>query len=241
MQAACAWNLVGVAAKFAGHFVTAANAYARALPIAEGVGGHLLATVLHNIGGLAHSRGAFDSGLDAARRGLRIRQHIADCGDVTVALDRAALAALLEGAGHLGEAEQLYLRAVAVLDREPDLARQAALARNGLGSVCQTQNRLGEAEQHYRAALAQFTAAAGPSHPQRGHILNNLGTLHRFRGEDDRARALIDEAHAVFSASLGPSHPVTMAVASNRARVHASPSPYVERLSRGQAVDTATN
>ncbi len=228
MQAAQAWNLVGVAAKFSGRFDVAEAAYARALPIAEAEGpGQLLATVLHNIGGLAHARGQFADGIDPARRGLQIRQTLPGVDDVTIGLDCAALAALLEGAGDDSGAEQLYRRALAILDRDPATGREAALARNGLGSVCQSQERLEEAEQHYRAALAQFTAAAGPNHPQLGHILNNLATLHRRRGEDDEARRLLAHAHELLLQTLGPDHPVTMGVAGNRARVEATPSPYV--------------
>jgi tetratricopeptide (TPR) repeat protein len=227
VQAAQAWNLVGVAAKFSGRFDVAEAAYARALPIAEAEGpGDLLATVLHNVGGLAHARGRFAVGIGPARRGLRIREALADTDDLAVGLDCAALAALLEGAGDSG-AEQLYRRALTILDRNPTAGREAALARNGLGSVCQSQERLDEAERHYRAALAQFTAAAGPDHPQRGHILNNLATLHRRRGEDDEARLLLTRAHKLLLRTLGPDHPVTVEVAGNRARVEATPSPYI--------------
>jgi hypothetical protein len=75
------------------------------------------------------------------------------------------------------------------------------------------------------AALAQFTAAAGPDHSQLGHVLNNLATLHRRRGEDDQARRLLARAHALLLRTLGADHPVTVQVAGNRARVEATPSP----------------
>jgi tetratricopeptide (TPR) repeat protein len=228
VEVACVLNLVGVAAKFSGRFEVAEVAYARALPIAEAAGSaDLLATVLHNVGGLAHARGRFTDGIPPAARGLQIREAIADIDKVAVGLDCAALAALLEGVGADAEAERLYRRALTILDADPATGREAALAQNGLGSACQSQQRLDEAEEHYRAALAQFTAAAGPDHPQLGHILNNLATLHRRRGEDDQARRLLAQAHALLLRTLGADHPVTVQVAGNRARVEATPSPYV--------------
>ncbi len=228
LELARALNLVGVAAKFSGRFDLAQTAYTRALPIAEAAGpGHLLATVLHNIGGLAHARGQFTDGIGAARRGLAIRERVAGADHVTVGLDCAALAALLEGAGDEGDADRLYRRALAILDPDPTVGREAALARNGLGSICQSQGRFDEAERHYRAAQAQFTTAAGSEHPQLGHILNNLATLHRRRGEDNEARRLLAHAHDLLVRTLGPDHPVTVEVAGNRARVEATPSPYV--------------
>jgi hypothetical protein len=43
--------------------------YARALPIAETAGSaDLLATVLHNVSGLAHARGRFTDGIPPAAR-----------------------------------------------------------------------------------------------------------------------------------------------------------------------------
>ncbi len=228
IDSACAWNFVGVAAKFSGHFDTAEAAYARALIVAEAAGpGPLLATVLHNVGGLAHARGRFADGIPPARRGLAIRETMADADDVPIGLDCAALAALLEGAGEGVEAEQLYRRALRTLDSDPVTGREAALARNGVGSVCQSQERLDEAEQHYCMALVQFEAAAGTEHPQVGHILNNLATLHRRRGHDDEARRLLHRAHNVLLQTLGAMHPVTIQVAGNMARVDATPSPYV--------------
>ena len=228
MGLAGALNLVGVAAKFAGRFQSAEAAYARALPIAEAAGpGDLLATLLHNVGGLAHARGRPADGIAAARRGLRIREQISGADDATVGLDCAALAALLDDAGENAEAETLYRRALPLLNRDPTTARQAALARNGLGSICQSQERLDEAEQHYRAALTQFQTAAGPDHPQIAHILNNLATLHRRRGHDNQARQLLARAQDVLLRTLGSAHPLTRRVAGNKKRVDATPSPYV--------------
>jgi tetratricopeptide (TPR) repeat protein len=228
IESACALNVVGVAAKFCGRFQVAEAAYAEAMSIAEGAEStDLLATLLHNVGGLAHARGRFAEGIPSARRGLQMREAIAGSDDVAIGLDCAALASLLEGVGEDAEAERLYRRALTILDLDPATGREAALARNGLGSVCQSQERYEEAEQHYRTALAQFQTSVRPEHPQLSHILNNLATLHRRRGEDKEARELLARAHELLLRTMGPDHPVTLEVAANKKRVDATPSPYV--------------
>ena len=231
LPVARALNLLGVACKFAGRFDQAETAYRRARAIAErdAPESGLMAALLHNLGGLEHSRGRHEEGVRFARRGLALRERLTSPDDPSVALDRAALAALLEGMGQEAEAERLYRRALDVLDATAEWPLEVAMARNGLGSACQAQERFDEAERHYRRALEQLEAVAGPDHPNVGHVLNNLATLHRRRGEDAEARALLARAHDLLVGTLGADHPVTREVEGNRRRVEASPSPYVAR------------
>ncbi|MEA2828224.1 MAG: hypothetical protein QOG43_2663 [Actinomycetota bacterium] len=225
---------LGVACKMAGRFDEAAGHYTRALALLEELTGSdaagaacdEMADLLHNVGGLAHARHRFGEGVAPARRGLALRQRLPVSDAVAVALDQAALAALLEGAGDLAEAEGLYRAAVAVLDAAGE-GHDAAMARSGLGSACQSLGRWDEAEHHYRAALAQLDDPAGADHPDLGHVLNNLATLHRRRGEDEEARVLLARAQDLLERTLGPDHPVTVEVAANRRRVDSGPSPYI--------------
>jgi tetratricopeptide (TPR) repeat protein len=225
---------LGVACKMAGRFDEAACHYTRASAMLEELTGSdpaepgcaEMADLLHNIGGLAHARQRFGEGVGPARRGLALRRRLPKPDAVAVALDRVALAALLEGVGHLAEAEGLYRAAVAVLDAAGE-GHDAAMARSGLGSACQSLGRWDEAERHYRAALAQLDVPATADHPDLGHVLNNLATLHRRRGEDEEARALLARAQDLLERTLGPDHPVTGEVAANRRRVDSGPSPYV--------------
>ncbi|MDX6274342.1 MAG: hypothetical protein QOJ92_1552 [Frankiales bacterium] len=222
-------NQLAVACKFAGLYDEAEPYYARAMRIAEtteGAESDLVATLLHNIGGLAHSRRRHAEGVEPARRGLALRERLWGHDDVTVAADEAALAALLEGIGEYAEAEQLYASALAVYEPFGD-EYECGMTHNGLGSACQAQERFDEAATHYRAAIAHLEKAKGPDHPDLGPVINNLATLHRRLGEDDEARALLARAHDLLVGTLGPEHPVTIEIAGNRRRVDASPSPYV--------------
>jgi hypothetical protein len=54
-----------------------------------------LADLYHNLGGLEHARGHFRRGEQFARKGLQLRRRVASCGSLPVAVDMAALAAIL--------------------------------------------------------------------------------------------------------------------------------------------------
>jgi tetratricopeptide (TPR) repeat protein len=54
------------------------------------------ATLLHNLGGLAHARGDYAAAEAPARRAVEIRQAPLGINHPTVAADRAALAAILD-------------------------------------------------------------------------------------------------------------------------------------------------
>ena len=222
-------NELGVACKFAGRLDEAERYYTRAIRLVtkhESAECEDMATLLHNLGGLAHSRQRHIEGIGPARHGMALRQRLCGADDVALAADAAALAALLEALGDYAEAERLYRHALAIFDTAGEI-REAALARNGLGSTCQSQERFDEAETHYRDALAQLQEQVGADHPQLAHILNNLATLHRRRGHDTQARQLLAHAHDLLLRTLGPDHPTTIEVAANKRRVDATPSPYV--------------
>lgn len=222
-------NELGVACKFAGRFDEAQRHYSEARALVEELLGpecEEMATLFHNFGGLAHSRQRYAEGITPATEGLALRERLNGPDHPDVAADVIALAALLEGVGDDEVAEPLYRRGLAILEATGD-RHECAIARNGLGSVCQSLGRYDEAEALYLAAIEDMEAAHPDEHPALGHMLNNLATLHRRRGEDEEARALLRRAHELLVRALGEDHPVTREIAGNRARVDATPSPYV--------------
>src|SRR5437773_717010 len=72
----------------------------------------LLAVLLHNLAGLAHSRGDDAGAEPLARRGLALRERVCTSDDPAVAADAAALGAILEGLERWTESEALYRRAL---------------------------------------------------------------------------------------------------------------------------------
>ncbi|HVT77719.1 MAG TPA: tetratricopeptide repeat protein [Acidimicrobiales bacterium] len=223
-EAAVAANQLGVACKFAGAYDEAAAAYARALPVGEQLAAagepDLLATLLHNLGGLAHSRGHYAEAEPIARRGLELRR--AECGDdnEAVAADAAALAAILEHLERWSEAEALFEEALERWEAAGD-AYEAAMTRNGLAAVLRFSGRTDDAEALFRVALRDVEVERGGDHPDAATVRNNLAMLLNANGRPAEALPLLDRAARDLEAMLGPTHPATVDIVANRARVAA--------------------
>jgi tetratricopeptide (TPR) repeat protein len=224
-------NDLGVINKFLGNYVEAEIVYRRALDIIErpedsgagalaaGVDADALATLYHNLGGLAHARGDFDAGEPLARRALELREAERGADHIQSAADRAAWGALLEGQGRFAEAEAAYIQSLAVFEsRLGPECLEAAAALASLGSVRHARGALAEAESAYRRALAIREAALGPAHGDLGLTLHNLAVLLDERGQTAEAAELGERARAMLAATLGEAHPWTRgATASVRA------------------------
>ncbi len=219
-ETAAAWNRVGVACKFAGRYDEADDAYARALPVAEAFVDEepdLLATLLHNLGGLAHSRHRPAFAEPFARRGLELRR--TRCDDpIGVAADAAALASILETVDRFDEAEPLYREALAIYQDESD-DYEAAMTMNGLAAVLRFAGRPAEAEPLFRDALAMMEVERGPGHPETATVRNNLAMLLNATDRHEEALPLLEQATADLTALLGESHPATVDIVANRDRI----------------------
>jgi tetratricopeptide (TPR) repeat protein len=222
LESAYACNRLGIASKFAGRFDEAEAAYARALPIAESAleaEPDLLASLLHNLGGLAHSRGLYAEAEPFARRGLALREE--RCNDRPgVAADQAALAAILEGQERWAESEELYRRALEIWECEGD-DYEIAMTLNGLAAVVRFSGRPEEAEPLFRRALEMIEAERGPGHPESATVRNNLAMLLNATGRAAEALPLLEQATKDLNEMLGPDHPATRDVRANRHRVAA--------------------
>jgi tetratricopeptide (TPR) repeat protein len=114
---ASAANALGVAYKYAGDFDAAEAAYQRAMAAAGGLQDAdplTLAGLLHNLGGLAHSRGDAAAGIPLAEQGLALRAGALGTAHPDVARDDNALGALYHLAGRYDDAGLAYTRALAV-------------------------------------------------------------------------------------------------------------------------------
>jgi tetratricopeptide (TPR) repeat protein len=215
-----ALNALGVIHKFEGRYVEAEPLYRRALGIVEAGGGGAEheATLLHNLGGLAHSRGDFAAGEPLARRSVELREGLWGREHPAVAADREAWGALLEGMGRLADAERAYRDALAVFEASLGPGSlEAASSLTALASVQHTRGDLDDALVSYRRALGIRQAKLGPHHFDLALTLNNLAMLLVDRGDRDEARVTLGRAHTIFEASLGPEHPHTRAAAANLA------------------------
>jgi Flp pilus assembly protein TadD len=226
LESAGAWNRLGVACKGAGHYQEAAAAYDAALTVAEALvdkAPELLASLLHNIAGLAHAQGRWLDAEAVARRGILLRrgalQLAAD--PAGLAADLAALAAILEARERWDEAESLYRDALAAWSTLGDRYEEAMTA-NGLAMVLRHTGRSEEAESRLRRSLRELTELRGPRHPDTAVVANNLAMLLAATGRCDAAVDLLTPATSHLRASLGPRHPFVTQVAANLARLRSS-------------------
>jgi len=207
-------NGIGVLGKYAGRFDEAADAYRRAVLIEAGRSqpdGDLLATLLHNIGGLDHARGRFTEAERAARQGLEYRRAVRDDDDPLVAVDEAALAAILVDLDRAAEAKDLAERACATYRAATDAGLDWAPPEHrehdrvaALAILATAQHRLRDragAAATYREVLAAKEALLGPDHPELVPTLNNLGVLQAELGELDDAAAAYQRAFALLEAA----------------------------------------
>jgi len=219
-------NSLAVVHKFQGRYAEAEPLYQRALAIAEVAGDvRHRATLLHNLGGLAHARGDFATGEPLARRSVELREALLGADHPTTAADRAAWAALLEGQGRWVDAERAYTEALSVFDRRlGPTSLEVASALSGLAGVQNARGATADAERSYRRALAIRDAKLPASHFDLGITLNNLAILLLDRGERTESEALLVRAHAIFLTALGPAHPHTLAVGETLASLKPSSS-----------------
>jgi tetratricopeptide (TPR) repeat protein len=212
--AALAQNLA-VTYKYTGRFGAAAQLYERALARAEDVGNdHLVATICHNLGGLAHARGAAAAGVPWARRSIEVRESLGD--PLALAADRGALAGLLIEIDALDEAADHLHAARGVFAAFGD-DLEVAIIDGNLATVALRRGDLAEAELRGRAALAGKERALGPTSPDLAVTLTTLGTIRRQRGAAREAAALHRRALAVLRPVVEPDHPLLRTIEENLA------------------------
>jgi tetratricopeptide (TPR) repeat protein len=215
-----AWNLLGVACKYAGQFDEAEAAYERARTLNGGlVDKDLEAVILHNLGGLAHSRRRPREAEEFARAGLALRRQLRS-DPTALASDLAALASILETREQWVAAEALYREALAIWSAVDD-DYEVGMTLNGLAAVVRFSGRPAEAEPLFVEAIAKLEEAVGPTHPDTATARNNLAMLLNASGRAQEAIALLARASADLRAVLGEDHPATKDVAGNLASVRA--------------------
>jgi tetratricopeptide (TPR) repeat protein len=208
-------NALGVVHKYAADFEAADAAYRRAMAAATGQGDPdplTLAGLLHNLGGLAHSRGDFTAGIPLAERGAELRVGALGGGHPAVAADLNALGALYHLAGRLPDAAQAYGRALAAFEDHygPDHFDVAMTCAN-LAVLAGDQGHPREAEGLGRRSLRILEAVLGPEDAEVGLTLLNLAAAVADQGRQAEAAALTDRGAAILTARLPRDHPHAVA------------------------------
>lgn len=215
-QAAAAGHNLAVTLKYTGGFTEAGRLYRTALDVATATGNNAFAAVIcHNLGGLAHARGAPVEGVRWARQGLRLREKC-DPNPLAVAADQGALAALLIGTGDHQEAEHLLTQCrAAFVELLGPGHYEVAVVDSNLATLALARDDLDAARTYAEHALACKQATLGPTHPDLAPTLTTLGTIRRRLGSPADAIALHQRALDVLASQASPDHPLLATIRAN--------------------------
>jgi len=230
-----ALNELGMIGKYSGHFDEAERAYLEALRLfkrcAPGAGSARAASVLHNLGGLAHARGRFVEAAAFARRGIAVRESAGGTGSVQLIDDRAALAAILVDLGHLDEARAALLDVVA-LRETPTHADpvEVAVALHNLGSLHFRSGLVTEARQTLERTLALKQKTLAPGHPDLAITLHNLACCLAQLGEPEAAAHHFQRGVDVLAPVAAHDHPTLAALRAKLDSLRGPPTSYPASL-----------
>jgi tetratricopeptide (TPR) repeat protein len=210
-------NALGVTYKYASDFAAAEGAYRRAAAAAAGLTDQdplLEAGLLHNLGGLAHSRGDAATGIPVAERGLALRAEALGPGHPDVARDLNALGALYHLAGRSADAERSYRQALAVFEESYGPGHfEVAMTAANLAVLRGDQGDFAQAESLGRRSLEILTAVLGPRDAEVGLTLLNLAAAVAGQGREAEAAELAGQAAAILADRLPAGHPHLAAAA----------------------------
>ena len=211
MAVVSAANALGVVGKYASDFDAAEAAYRRAAAALDGLDDPdplVEAGLLHNLGGLAHSRGDAAGGISLAERGAALRAEGLGAGHPDVARDLNALGALYHLARRYEDAAGAYRRALAVFEDSygPDHFEVAMTCAN-LAVLAGDRGRFADAESLGRRPLRILEAVLGPGDAEVGLTVLNLAAAVAGQGRRAEAAALAARAAAILTARLPAGHP----------------------------------
>jgi tetratricopeptide (TPR) repeat protein len=210
-------SALGVVHKYSSDFDAAEAAYQRASAAMRAMpdaGPLLEAGLLHNLGGLAHSRGDAATGIPLAERGLALRTGALGPSHPEVARDLNALGALYHLAGRHDDAADAYGRALSVFEDSFGPAHfEVAMAFANLAVLHGDQGAYAQAESMGCRSLDILTAILGPDDPEVGLTLLNLAIAAAGQRHMARASERASRAAKILADRLPASHPHVLAAA----------------------------
>ncbi|MDH6263990.1 CHAT domain-containing protein [Bradyrhizobium sp. BR13661] len=139
--------------------------------------------------------------------------------DLAAALNN--LAQIYADQGHDDQAEPIYKRAIALMEKGTGLdSVEIAPVLNNLAALDQRQGRFAEAEPLFKRALAIREKALSREHPDVGQSLNNLATLYVKQEHFADAEPLFQRALAIFQKVGGPEHPAVATLLNNLGQLY---------------------
>jgi tetratricopeptide (TPR) repeat protein len=212
--AAC-FNELGMIGKYSGRFTEAEAAYLQAMAILKRRGeiaSANVASLLHNLAGLAHAKGEPATAEPLARRGLALRQALPNPHPRSLAEDRAALAAILVDLGRLSEAGEILGDVLGSYEQTyGPVHYEIAVTLHNLGSLQFRQRDWALARQTLLRASAMKAAVLGPHHPDIAITLHNVACCELELGERDCAITCLRQAIEILTPVVSTTHPTLVA------------------------------
>jgi tetratricopeptide (TPR) repeat protein len=206
-----ALNALGIVYKDTARYHDAFATYqqAMAIVVADGAAGDSdMATLWHNLAGLAQARGKATDALVAAHHAVALRTCAHGPDHRLVALDRAVRAAILIDLGRTDEARVDVDHALAVFRRRAPADRYEVAVNLSNLAACHLPDDPRRAATLHRQALEIKTSILGTEHPEIARQLHNLA--HSTRASDDSSLAdqLERRAYSIAVRTLPPGHPL---------------------------------
>ncbi len=157
--------------------------------------------------------------LTAAEAPMLQALHLAqsDAGAISVETGRAlwTLGMLRYEQGKIGDAKELYIRSLSILNSSKALQTDISPVLNDLATVYVREHQWAQAKQAYEQALEIDRRALGDDHPRVAFRLQNLAIVAQNMGDLRQAEALYLEAIKRQEHSYGDRHPETVIAKGN--------------------------
>lgn len=164
------------------------------------------------------SAGKYAEALPLAQAMVASLEKTSNNRDLAAALNN--LAQIYGDRGHDDQAEPLYKRAIALMEKGTGQGSvEIAPLLNNLAALYQRQSRFTEAEPLFKRALAVSEKSLSREHPDVGRALNNLATLYVKQEHFADAEPLFQRALAIYQKVAGPEHPAVATVLNNIGQV----------------------
>jgi CHAT domain-containing protein/Tfp pilus assembly protein PilF len=131
------------------------------------------------------------------------------------------LAQLYGDVGRDADAEPLYKRALAIMEKAAGLdSVEMAPELNNLAALYERQLRYAEAEPLFKRALALREKSLGAGHRDVGQSLNNLATLYERQDRHADSEPLFRQALAIYQKTAGGENPAAATLLNNLGQVY---------------------
>lgn len=162
---------------------------------------------LNNIGQFLDHQGRPREARAYLERAAVVRERVHGPDHHYLAITLVSLAGNLRNLGELDRAQQLFTRAIRILEKLGPAHPELAAALNNLSLLHKIKGDYETARALQERALDILEQTLGPDHPGVGSVLANIGSLHKQQGDLAGALPRFERAIAIKEAALGPEHP----------------------------------